>query len=275
MGTVAYAPTHPGIAPNVGTLQPGLGTAFRPLLNGFGGSIEDKAQLTQAYLESYAGAAGFGGIAGGSVATGVGLSVVIGSVQAVVGNPVGIDTSSTVSSLTANATNRIWLRQSGVFTAGTAATPPGTADGFGTALLWAEAVTNASTVTAVTQPQRWLPLDCDIVGTAQIRYAGGAPLPGWPFGFKAGSVNTDSTVAQTLGTALYTCPYLRFNGTALGTADIIVPLQEGAPWFINNVAGACSVKIKVAGQTGVTVGSAKHAILMCGTADVERWTADA
>lgn len=275
MGTVAYAPTHPGIAPNVGSLPAGLGTAFRPRFNAYGGSVEDKAQLTQAYLESYAGAAGLGGIAGGSVTPGVGLSVVIGTVQYVCGNPVGIDTSSTVSGLTANATNRIWARQSGVFTAGTASTPPGTADGFGTAFLWAEAVTNASTVTSITQPQRWLPTDHAIVGTAQVKYLGGAPLPGNPFGFLVGSVSVNSTAEQSFGTSLYTCPYLRCQGTALGTAILTVPLQEGAFWMVNNVAGSCSVRLRVGSGNGVVVGSAKHAILGCGTADIERWTADA
>ena len=275
MSTVAYSPTHPGIFPNIGTLQPGLGSAFRPNLNSWGGSIEDKAQLSQAYLESYAGAAGFGGIAGGSVTPGVGLSVVMGSVQAIVGNPVGIDTSSTVSGLTANAVNYLWLRQSGVFTASTAATAPGTTDGFGTALLWGQASTNASTVTAVIQPQRWLPLDHDIVGTVQAKYLGGAPLPGNPFGLLVGSVDTNSTADQTLGTSLYTCPYLRCQGTAIGTVTLFVPLQEGSMWWVNNAAGSCSVRLKISGQTGIVVGSAKHAMLGCGTADIERWTADA
>jgi hypothetical protein len=158
MALVTEVSTNPTIAANAGTLAAGAANTFRPLLNGYIGTVEDKAQLVQAHLERENLYQGFGAIGGGAVSAGSGLNALVAAATAVVGNIVRTDASSTVS-VTASSTNYIYMRQNGTFEANTAGTVPGTADGKGTALFWGQAVTNGSGVTSVSnarQEWRWM-----------------------------------------------------------------------------------------------------------------------
>lgn len=147
MSQITYSPYNQTIGANAGTLVPSLGTAFRVSLNGYVGTVEDKAQLVQAHIEQYAGAAGNGWISGGSVTIGSGLAVNVAALTAMVGNIVGFDASQSVGGFSSNATANMYLRQDGTWTVGTVT--PGTADNHGTALLWASVVTGSGTVSSI------------------------------------------------------------------------------------------------------------------------------
>ncbi len=147
MAQIAYSPYNQTIGANAGTLNPALGTAFRVSLNGYVGTVEDKAQLVQAHVEQFAGAAGNGWISGGSVTIGAGLTVSVAALTAMVGNMVGFDASQSVGGFSSTGTANLYLRQDGTWTVGTAT--PGTSDNHGTAVVWASVVTLTGTVTSV------------------------------------------------------------------------------------------------------------------------------
>jgi hypothetical protein len=250
MAIVQQKPTEPTIAPNAGTLQPGLASDFRSRLNGYVGTVEDKAQLTQAFLEQTNAYLGNGWIKGGTVSAGAGLSVVITPFTAIVGNIIENDSSGTVGGLAANATNFIYLRQDGTWTTNTTGVVPGTADGHGTAVYWAQAITGASSVTSIVNyrlPFRW--------GLSRV------------------SVGTVSGGTVIIAEKDYFKPTLEFFGTPTGTVNIHFPLAWGQQWTIHNQATP-TIRCLVPGGTGVLIGSNKHAIIRCGSADILRVTPD-
>ena len=147
MAVVTQTPLNVSIAANSGTLVPGLANAFRGSINAYVGTVEDKAQLVQAHAEGLAGAVGYGWLSGGTIAAGAGLNVTITALSAIVGNKVATDATGTVG-MTASTVNYIFLHQDGTFATNPAGTVPSSAV-HGTALLWGNATTNASAVTAV------------------------------------------------------------------------------------------------------------------------------
>lgn len=156
-------PTHPTIGTDLGTLVPGLASAFRGSVNAYVGGVEDKTQYIQFYVEKINSSAGFGWISGGTVAAGSGLSVTVDAYEAVVGNYIQCTTQGTVGGLAANDTNYLYLRQDGVWTTNVAGTVPASGDGHGAALKWGYAVTDGTAVTSVSNTR------------AQFRVSGGCP----------------------------------------------------------------------------------------------------
>lgn len=148
MALVTEVPTNYSIYSDAGTVPAGLASDFRSRLNGYAGTIEDKAQLEQAWAEKMLQTLGYGAIGGGTIAAGAGLNVTITAATAIVGNYVRTDASSTVS-VTQSTTNYIFMRQNGAFTANTTGAIPGTTDNNGTALLWGSCVTDSTAVTSV------------------------------------------------------------------------------------------------------------------------------
>lgn len=66
------------------------------------------------------------------------------------------------------------------------------------------------------------------------------------------------------------------TGTALtATRQLIVPLTDGAMWFVNNQStGGQSVTVIGASGTGTTIATAKAAWVWCDGTNVKRMTAD-
>lgn len=159
MALVTETPTNYTISTNAGTVAAGFASDFRARMNGYAGTVEDKVQLSQAFLEQQNVTCGFGAIGGGAVAAvASSLNVTIAAATAIVGNYVRSDSTGTIG-LTNGATNYIYMRQNGTFESNTAGTVPGTADGKGTALLWASAVTSGGSVSSVNnarQEWRWM-----------------------------------------------------------------------------------------------------------------------
>lgn len=254
MSVVDQNPLNPSIAQSAGTISPGLASAFRPALNALVGAVENKAELVQAHLEQMLFGLGMGALSGGTITGGVGLSVVISPLRAMVGNIVETDSASTVGGLAANATNFLWLRQDGWWSAGTTTTAPGPADGHGTAFLWGTATTNASTVTFISNVRDWFQ-----------RWSGETVV-------SLGTV-ANGTVIITDEQAVY--PTIRFAGTVLGTVSCQMPPMRGAKWIIHN-AGTPVVRLCVIGYGGgsVDIGSLKHAVVRSDGTSIRRVTAD-
>lgn len=166
-------PTNPTIYTNAGTLIAGLANAFRPALNGYVGTVEDKAQLTQAYLEQLISGIGNGWQSGGIItAAGTGLSVTISPYQAMVGNVVSNDATGTVGGFTDGTVNYLFLRQDGSWTPQTSLTPPGTADNHGTAVFWGSALAASGNISAVYNNRPLFPVHgVTFVGTASVTIA--------------------------------------------------------------------------------------------------------
>lgn len=148
MALISEVPTNPIIYPDAGTVVAGLASDHRARVNGYIGTVEGKAQLTQAFLEQQNAYYGNGAIGGGVIAIDSGLNVTITASTAIVGNYSRNDSTGTVG-LTNSAANYIYRRQDGSFEANTAGTVPGTADGKGTAMLWGSAVCSGGTVASV------------------------------------------------------------------------------------------------------------------------------
>ena len=120
--------------------------------------------LAIALLEKLQAVLGNGALSGGTIAAGVGLSVDIAALEALVGTWVGTDDVTTVGGLTASSVNYLFLRQNGEFSVNTTgADPSATAGDF---LLWGTATCDGSGVTAVSNSRTWFPLRVDDTGTA-------------------------------------------------------------------------------------------------------------
>ncbi len=149
MAIVTEIPTNYSIYTNAGTVNAGQANTFRAAMNGYAGTVEDKAQSIQAWAEQFHAWLGFGAIGGGSItAVPSSLNVTITAATAIVGNYVRSDSTGTVG-LTNSATNYIYFRQDSSWSTNTAGTVPGTADGKGTAFLWGSAITAGGSVSSV------------------------------------------------------------------------------------------------------------------------------
>jgi hypothetical protein len=149
MALVTQTAIDPAISPNVTDIPAGTASGFRTTLNTTIHSVEDKAQLAVAFIEELQAAIGNGALSGGEITAGVGLSVSVAALKALVGHVVEFDASQTVGGLTAASTNYLWLREDGTWTANTTGTKPSDDTTHGDALLWGTATTDGSGVTAV------------------------------------------------------------------------------------------------------------------------------
>jgi hypothetical protein len=269
MAVVTETPTNYTIYTDAGTVPAGAASAFRPALNGYIGTVESRVQTVQANLERVALCHGYGAVSGGTVTAGVGLNVIIGAFEAVVGNYVRNDAIGTVGGLTSNTTNYVFLHQDGTFAVNTTGTNPGTATAHGTAILWATAVTGTGTVTSVSNIRQQY-----AGGTIQMHAVSGVVSMGQPWGLGVGTATVNALTEQVLGADIYCQPKIYVTGTAVGTCNLVVgtaPLT--ATWMVVN-KGTASVKVKTAAGGGVVIASLKTAILTGTGSDVERVTAD-
>lgn len=240
MALVSETPTNNTIYTNAGTVAAGLASAFRAAVNGYAGTVEDKAQLIQAFLERENLTLGFGAIGGGAVAAvASSLNVTIAAATAIIGNYVRSDSTGTIG-LTNAATNYIYMRQNGTFESNTAGTVPGTADGKGTALLWGSAVTAGGSVSSVSnarQEWRWslaapqtvtggagagtINAMRGIVTTEALTTAAGAD---YTFGLINSNINANSIVHVSMdnGTNTTAPVYAHRITPAAGSATILV-----------------------------------------------------
>lgn len=232
------APVNPLIAPNTGTLVPGLASAFRGSINAYMSAIEDKAQYVQYYVEQTNALMGFGCVSGGTIAAGTALDVTVTPYEAYVGNYMCELGTASVGELTANNTNYIYLRQDGSFTVNTAGTLP-SGDGHGHALLWGQAVTDGTAVTTVDNERRF------------VEYA---------YGGTAISYSAGGTV--TLTPAEYGRPCLAFSGTATGTVVVSMPAQAYAAWDVIN-AGSAALAFCASSGGSALVATTKAARILC------------
>ena len=270
MAVVNEVPTNYSIYADLGTVQAGAAAAFRPALNGYIGSVENKVQSVQAFVEQQARYWGYGCISGGTIAAGVGLNVTVGALEAVVGNYVRTDATGTVGGLTSNQTNYIWLHQDGTFTVNTTGAIPGTANGHGTAVIWGQAVTGTGTVTSVSNVRPYY-----AAGTVPMHAVSGVPNAMQPWGLGVATLTTNGTADQTLTAAQYCQPKFLITGTATGTVNLIVgTAPTRAVWLISN-KGTAAVRVKTVSGSGVVIASLKNAFVQGTGSDVERVTADA
>lgn len=245
MSTGTPVPTNPAIAEDAGTLTPGLASQFRRRLNEYVGSVEDKVQVVQAYVEHHIDVHGYGALAGGTIAPGTGLSVTISPYEAVVGNYVYYDGTVTLGDLAANNTNYIYLHQDGTFEANVAGTVPAPSV-HGPAVYWGYAQTDAGSVVAVSnlRPAAWR----QSVGT--ITLSGGTITP----------------VAEEIA-----CSHLTLAGTPSGTVLLRMPVQYGREWHVEN---ATSEVVQLAGTVGGTalIGPGGASCVYCGADGYKRYT---
>lgn len=256
MAVEKQVPTHPTIYPDAGTVPTGLAVDFRPRVNGYVGTVEDKAQLVQAHLEGILAAYSGGAcLSGGTISAGAGLSVNISAFVGFAGNRVANNASTVVGGLAANNTNYIFLRQDSTFTTNTTGAIPGTADGKGTAFLWGYAVTGASGVNSVNNERVWVQ-----------RAAGIANI-------SLGTVS-DGTVVLTDQDAIQ--PILSFSGTPSGTVSVHFRPQIGSLFAVRN-AGTPAIKLMVPGYAGgsVIIAPGKSAVVATFGSAIYRITADA
>lgn len=254
-------PTNTFVYSDAGTLVAGLARNFLPGVNGYVGTIEDKVQRVQAYLEAFEAYVGFGAISGGALAAATGLNLTHGTLSAHVGNIVTLDAIGTIGGLTNGTLNYIWLRQDASWTVSTTPNVPGTADGHGTALYWGTALTAGGTVSGVNNERPWF------MGTIQAQKLRGHQASGSALCLDYGTINTNSTALQALGTSTYTMPYLECLGTAVGTAQVTFPAHRGATWLVYN-KGTAALNAKVSGQSGTLVPAGTASLLFCDGTDI-------
>jgi hypothetical protein len=239
MALVTETPTNPTIYQNAGTVTAGLASDLRAKVNGYAGTVEDKAQLTQAFMEQLCAALGNGAIGGGAISAGVGLNVVITASTAIVGNYSRTDAPGTVG-LTDAATNYIWRRQDGTYTANTTGAIPGTSDNHGTALLWGSAVCAAGAVSSVDNSRAYLNPANDYATATSIAAAGTVNA-------SKGRVTTEALT--TAAGADYT--FSLINNRISASSILNLSLDNGTnttapvlPHQVTCAAGSATVKIR-------------------------------
>lgn len=144
----------PTIATALTNYAAGLASGFLTALNARQDEIEDRYQRAQGNLEQLGIALAYGGLSGGAITAGVGLSASVAALTALVGGYVGTDAAITVGDLAPNDVSYLWLRQDGTFTANVTGTVP-SGDTHGAALLWGTVTTDGSSVTAVDNDRVW------------------------------------------------------------------------------------------------------------------------
>ena len=150
--------TDPGMGEALPTYAAGLASTFRTTLNANQALLEARDLAVQASVEGIIRAHGYGAVSGGAISVGVGLSVSVAAMEALVGSAVALTAATTVGSLTPSQVNYIYLRQDGTFTVNTTGTTPSDAT-HGAALLWGTATTDAGAVTAVSNERAWVAPD--------------------------------------------------------------------------------------------------------------------
>lgn len=146
--------------------------------------------------------------------------------------------------LSASATNYIEASRSGVVTKNTTAFSPG-------AIPLYIAVTNATTVTALTDQRAWVQ-PSHITPRASIAV---------------------TAADVTLTAAEARCTYLTITGALTNNRAVIVPADWQASVYCNN-SGAFTTTIKTAAGAGIVVAQTKRAILLADGTNVVRLTAD-
>lgn len=238
------------VAAAAATVDVGSALDFRGRVNAAIYALDNKAQAAQAMLEALCLQLGAGAVAGGTIAAGAGLQVTIGTLAAIVGNPVIVNTPSTVS-VVASSTAYLYLRQDGAITASTVAAVPGTVDGHGTALLWGKAITNTTAVVSVDNTR------------IMAGRAGAGVMP-------PATVSVSGSVALTVDQAAP--DQIVFTGAGVGTVYVPV-LQAGRQWACDNQS-AGTVAIKGFTGTGISIANAKAAVVYCDGVNVRRLTPD-
>lgn len=245
MSYVTYTPQNPSIATAAGSIGQCLAETFRGSINAYVGAVESKPMQIAAWGERIAGYDGFGALTdGGTIAAGAGLSVTVTPYGALVGNPIGNDATGTVGSLQPNATNPIYLYQDGTWDLS------GTAAGHGLSMLWGQATTNASAVTAVDNNRRF-----------HMRQYGGT------------AISTNGLGTITLSVEQYAHPLIAFSGTVGGTCVVRLPLQPYAAWDVLNL-GSASTSLCGASGGSVIIASVKAARVACDGTAYRRLSAD-
>lgn len=226
------------------------GAAYRTLQNANITTAEDKARSAVAYHELLLNNFGFGGLSGGEISVGTGLTANIALGSALIGNYVSW--AAIVSpALTQSTTNYIWMRQDGTASATVTTTAP-SGDGKGWALLWGTATTNTTVVTAVTNDRRIFQLQSSRLSKSV-----------------AGAANVTLTTLEMVN------PIMEFTGVLTGNIELRVKLFDGWQAIVfNNTTGAFSLTVKGATGTGIVVATAKTALLYSDGVNVYRATAD-
>lgn len=287
--TPTPTPAPVAIADATGTSTPGHTptgvSAFTP--SSFAASTMNKLLASMSIIGT-SGGNGYGILTGIVVSESSGLTVAVTAGTAMLGAPVQIGATTYVLPAS-QSTIGLWLKADGTLTHTLTLTPPS-----GSPLLIAVCSTSGSAITMI-----------DVGGVVRIRdgirlrTTGdiGAPadtpaadvrvwtqtrtgLYLWDgirhqrLGDEGRTVVAISDSADTtLSYAAASVRHLELTGTLTAGRNLIVPLAKGYEWVIANGTGQ-TVTVKVAGGTGVTVGSNKTAIVRVGNTDVQRVTAD-
>jgi hypothetical protein len=222
----------------LGTLVPGLASAFRGSINAYVQGVEYYARWAQYHVEMLAKEYGYGQVSGGTITAGAALWVGVTAYEAVVGNYVQGTAAGTVGGLADDATSYIWLRQDGTWSSGTVDTLPGTADGHGAALKWGEALCGGGSVQTVTNTRQWF-----------RRQWGATAIP----------VNAPGTL--TLEPTQYCYPVLPFSGTVVGTVVVVLPNVPYASWQVWN-GGTAALRFQKAGGSGTALASNSGGVIL-------------
>lgn len=255
MAVLTQTTKHPAVSPNAtpipGPIDPDV---LRANLNTYVASAEEKAQQAVAFVEQMQAAWGNGALSGGIITAGVGFSVSVAALKALVGTVVETDAALVIGGLTPSTANNLYVRQDGTGEAiATGASPnyPTDISAHGDFLLWGTATCDGSGVTAVTNDRRLF----QTFGRLSKSVAGAADV--------------------TLTTAEARNRTLEFTGVLTGNINVIVPLFDGAEWIVKNgTTGAFTLTVKGASGAGIVVAAAKTAVLRGDGTNILRVTAD-
>lgn len=225
MSVIAYPPVNPAYADGTPVPGPCAITAFRTALNSYVAGAEAMAQATQGAVENLHLRGFHGGLTGGTISAGAGLSVSVAALTAFCGQLVGTNAATTVGGLTDNATSYIWLRQDGTFTVTATDVSPSTAD-HGIALRWGTATAAGGAVTAVSNARNWWSRD-GLIDTVTVGDSISVPIGRQMLTYETSTISGTETVygveaVMGLASTVY-WDDLRVSGSTLAGAGIHDP----------------------------------------------------